>query len=197
MTDRPVAKIPGATYRLQFSSRFTFRDTANILGYLYDLGITDIYASPYFKAKKGSLHGYDIVDHNSLNPEIGTHEDYAAMIAELHRRGMGQVLDIVPNHMCVDSPENQWWMDVLENGPSSPYAQYFDIEWAPVKKELRSKVLLPILGDQYGNILEGQELKVVLEEGAFFAHYSEHRFPLGPGRMPHPGTSSAGVADRF
>jgi (1->4)-alpha-D-glucan 1-alpha-D-glucosylmutase len=82
---------------------------------------------------------------------------------------MGQVLDIVPNHMCVDSSENQWWMEVLENGPSSPYAMYFDIDWTPVKKELRSKVLLPILGDQYGNVLEGQELKVVLEEGAFCA----------------------------
>ena len=177
----PEPRIPAATYRLQFNSRFTFRDAAGIIGYLHDLGITDIYASPYFKAKKGSLHGYDIVDHNSLNPELGTHEDYTAMIAELHRHGMGQVLDIVPNHMCVECPENAWWMDVLENGPSSPYAVYFDIDWTPVKKELRNKVLLPVLGDQYGNVLEGQELKVVLEEGAFFVHYYEYRFPLDPG----------------
>ena len=176
----PGPQIPVSTYRLQFHGAFTFRDATRVIAYLHELGISDIYASPYFKAKKESLHQYDIVDHNALNPEIGTEEDYRAMIAELKRNGMGQVLDIVPNHMCVDSPENQWWMDVLENGPSSPYAQYFDIEWAPVKKELRSKVLLPMLGDQYGNILEGQELKVVLGEGAFFVHYSEHRFPLEP-----------------
>lgn len=176
----PGPQISVSTYRLQFHGSFTFRDATRVIAYLHELGISDIYASPYFKAKKESLHQYDIVDHNALNPEIGTEEDYRAMIAELKRNDMGQVLDIVPNHMCVDSPENQWWMDVLENGPSSTYAPYFDIEWAPVKKELRSKVLLPILGDQYGNILEGQELKIVLEEGAFFAHYSEYRFPLEP-----------------
>src|SRR5512143_402435 len=176
----PGPQIPVSTYRLQFHGAFTFRDATRVIAYLYELGISDIYASPYFKAKKGSLHQYDIVDHNALNPEIGTEEDYRAMIAELKRNDMGQVLDIVPNHMCVDSPENKWWMEVLENGPSSPYAMYFDIDWTPVKKELRGKVLLPILGDQYGNILEGQELKVVLEEGAFFVHYSEHRFPLEP-----------------
>lgn len=180
MADRPVAIIPIATYRLQFSSRFTFQDATNIIGYLHDLGISDIYASPYFKAKKGSLHGYDIVDHNSLNPEIGTQEDYAAMIAELHRHGMGQVLDIVPNHMCIESPENAWWTDVLENGLSSPYAAYFDIDWAPVKKELKDKVLIPVLGDQYGTILEGQELKLVFEDGAFFVYYHEHKFPVLP-----------------
>jgi (1->4)-alpha-D-glucan 1-alpha-D-glucosylmutase len=180
MTDRPVAKIPGATYRLQFNSRFTFQDATNIVGYLHDLGITDVYASPYFKAKRGSLHGYDIVDHNSLNPEIGTGEDYRAMIAELHRHGMGQVLDIVPNHMCIESQENAWWMDVLENGLSSPYAAYFDVDWAPVKKELKDKVLIPVLGGQYGNVLEDQELKLALEEGAFFVYYYDHKFPVLP-----------------
>jgi maltooligosyltrehalose synthase len=124
---------------------FTFRDAAKIIAYLHELGISDIYASPYFRAKAGSLHGYDIIDHNALNPEIGTEEDYATMTAELKRHGMGQVLDIVPNHMCVDSPENMWWADVLENGPSSPYARHFDIDWAPVKKELKDKVLIPVL----------------------------------------------------
>jgi (1->4)-alpha-D-glucan 1-alpha-D-glucosylmutase len=180
MADRPVAKIPGATYRLQFSSRFTFQDATNIIGYLHDLGMSDIYASPYFKAKKGSLHGYDIVDHNSLNPEIGTQEDYRAMISELQRHGMGQVLDIVPNHMCIESPENAWWMDVLENGLSSPYAAYFDIDWSPVKKELKDKVLIPVLGGQYGTVLENQELKLAFEEGAFFVYYHEHKFPVLP-----------------
>jgi (1->4)-alpha-D-glucan 1-alpha-D-glucosylmutase len=173
-------RIPCATYRLQFNNQFRFADATRIIGYLHDLGITDIYSSPYFKAKKGSLHGYDIVDPNVLNPEIGTEEDYAAMVAELRRNGMGQVLDIVPNHMCVESSENVWWMDVLENGPSSPYAKFFDIDWTPVKKELQNKVLIPILGNQYGDILEGQELRLVFEEGAFFVYYYEHRFPLRP-----------------
>ncbi len=178
--DLPTPRIPASMYRLQFSHRFTFQDAARIVAYLDRLGITDIYASPYFKAKAGSLHGYDIVDHNSLNPEVGSKEDYAAMIAELHRHGMGQVLDIVPNHMCIETPENAWWMDVLENGLSSPYAAYFDIDWKPVKKELTHKVLIPVLGSQYGNVLEGQELRLSFEEGAFFVHYNEHTFPVLP-----------------
>src|SRR5512147_2079586 len=144
----PQQRIPGSTYRLQFNRFFTFRDAAGVIGYLQDLGITDIYASPYFRAKAGSLHGYDIVDHNVLNPEIGTEHDHAAMTAELKRHGMGQMLDVVPNHMCVDDSANAWWMDVLENGPSSPFAHFFDIDWTPVKRELTDRVLLPILGDQ-------------------------------------------------
>lgn len=176
----PQPRIPVATYRLQFNNQLTFRSVSRIISYLHDLGVTDIYASPYFKAKTGSLHGYDIVDHTALNPEIGTEEDYAAMIAELRSRGMGQVLDIVPNHMCVESADNLWWMDVLENGPSSPFASFFDIDWTPVKKELRNKVLIPVLGDQYGNALENRELTLALEEGAFFVSYYDHRFPLRP-----------------
>jgi (1->4)-alpha-D-glucan 1-alpha-D-glucosylmutase len=180
MTDRPLPHLPCSTYRLQFNSQFTFRDATRIIAYLHDLGITDIYASPYFAAKPGSLHGYDIVDHTRLNPEIGTENEYNAMVAELHRHGLGQILDIVPNHMCVDSSENRWWMEVLENGPGSPYAKYFDIDWAPIKKELRNKVLIPVLGDQYGNVLEGQQLRLSFEEGAFFVYYYEHKFPLRP-----------------
>jgi (1->4)-alpha-D-glucan 1-alpha-D-glucosylmutase len=181
MKNNPLSpRIPGATYRLQFNSGFTFRDATRIIGYLHDLGITDIYSSPFLKAKRGSLHGYDIVDPQVLNPEIGTNEDYAAMAGQLRLYGMGQVLDIVPNHMAVDSAENRWWMDVLENGPSSPAAEYFDIDWEPVKKELRNKVLLPILGDQYGNILEGQELAVEYHEGAFQVRYYDHVFPVRP-----------------
>jgi (1->4)-alpha-D-glucan 1-alpha-D-glucosylmutase len=176
----PGPRIPVATYRLQFNRTFTFRDATEIVAYLHDLGITDIYASPYFAAKPGSLHGYDIVDHARLNPEIGNEETYYTLIAELKRHGMGQVLDIVPNHMCVESPENRWWMDVLENGQSSPYARYFDIDWTPVKKELRDKVLIPVLGSQYGNVLEGQELSLMLEDGAFFVRYYDHQFPLRP-----------------
>jgi (1->4)-alpha-D-glucan 1-alpha-D-glucosylmutase len=173
-------KIPVSTYRLQFNCQYRFSDARKIIPYLYGLGITDIYTSPYFKAKEGSLHGYDIVDHNELNPEVGTEKEYDELIKELRKYGMGQILDIVPNHMCITSKENVWWMDVLENGPSSIYANFFDIDWNPVKKELRNKVLLPVLGAQYGNVLENQELNLTFEEGAFIVSYYENKFPLRP-----------------
>jgi len=176
----PNVRIPVSTYRLQFSSQFRFSDARDIICYLYGLGISDIYASPYLKAKEGSLHGYDIVDPNELNPEIGTEEEYDELIKELQKYGMGQILDIVPNHMCIESSANKWWMNVLENGPSSVYANFFDIDWEPIKKELKDKILLPILGDQYGKVLEGLELKLNFEGGAFFLHYYEHKFPIRP-----------------
>lgn len=172
-------RMPVSTCRLQFSGRFRFSDARDIVRYLHDLGITDIYASPYLKARKGSLHGYDIVDPNTLNPEVGTEEEYNEMINELKKYDMGQILDIVPNHIGIGS-ENAWWMDVLENGPSSVYANFFDIDWEPVKKELKDKILLPILGDQYGKALDGQELKLNFKGGAFFLHYYEHIFPIRP-----------------
>ncbi len=179
-TDLPAPRIPSSTYRLQFNASFGFEDAARIIPYLHDLGITDIYASPYFRARKGSLHGYDIIDHSSLNPEIGTEQQYDLMVGELLKRGMGQMLDIVPNHMCITDSENRWWMDVLENGPSSLYADFFDIDWDPVKKELKDKVLFPILGDQYGKVLETGELRLAFEGGAFFVYYHEHKFPIIP-----------------
>jgi (1->4)-alpha-D-glucan 1-alpha-D-glucosylmutase len=144
------------------------------------LGISDIYASPYLKAKKGSLHGYDILNHHQFNPEIGTEGEYDEFVEELKKYEMGQVLDIVPNHMCISEGENIWWMDVLENGPSSMYADFFDIDWKPVKNELENKVLIPVLGDQYGRVLENQELKLTLKEGAFFIHYYDRKFPVAP-----------------
>lgn len=155
-------------------------DTARIIPYLHDLGISDIYSSPYFKSRPGSLHGYDIVDPRELNPEIGTMDEYDGMIRALQQHGMGQVLDIVPNHMCITSLQNVWWSDVLENGPGSRFAGFFDVDWNPVKKELRNKILLPFLGDQYGKVLEKQELKLAFEEGRFFLLYFEHRFPIAP-----------------
>jgi (1->4)-alpha-D-glucan 1-alpha-D-glucosylmutase len=173
-------RIPGATYRLQFNNQFKFSDAKNIVFYLHELGISDIYASPYFKARKESLHGYDILDHNQLNPEVGTTTEYDQLVEELRAHGMGQVLDIVPNHMSIASDENQWWTDVLENGPSSIYAGFFDIDWKPVKDELENKVLLPILGDQYGNVLENQELRLGFEQGAFFINYYDRKLPVAP-----------------
>ena len=152
-------KIPVSTYRLQFNYLFRFTDAAKIIPYLYELGITDVYASPYFKARKGSLHGYDIVDPNMLNPEIGTEEEYDVFTRQLNIYEMGQILDIVPNHMCVES-DNTWWMDVLENGRSALYATFFDIDWNPAEKKLTGKIIIPLLGDQYGKVLERQELEL-------------------------------------
>ncbi len=172
--------IPTATYRLQFHRGFTFNQAKAIVPYLHRLGVSHVYASPYFQARAGSTHGYDIGDHNTLNAEIGTREEYDAFIAELHAHDMRQVLDIVPNHMGIGEPVNQWWMDVLENGPASPFAPYFDIDWQPLKEELTNKVLLPILGDQYGRVLEKGELKLEFTDGAFFLRYYENILPLNP-----------------
>jgi (1->4)-alpha-D-glucan 1-alpha-D-glucosylmutase len=174
-----LPRIPSSTYRLQFNSQFRFVDAQNILGYLNDLGISDVYASPYFMAKEGSLHGYDIVNPTVLNPEVGTEDEYNEFINALQKYKMGQILDIVPNHMCIDK-DNTWWTNILENGPSSIYANLFDIDWEPVKKELTNKILLPILGDQYGKILENQELRLAFEEGAFFLYYYDNKFPIIP-----------------
>lgn len=175
-----LLSVPVATYRLQFNKDFGFDAARRVLPYLRDLGISHIYASPYFKAKEGSAHGYDITDHNSINPEVGTKEEFDAFVEEMRKLGMGQILDIVPNHMCVESSDNLWWFDVLENGSSSPYASFFDIDWDPVKPELKNKVLIPVLGDQYGAVLENGELRLDYHEGAFYLHYYDHKFPIIP-----------------
>lgn len=169
---------PTSTYRIQFNYRFRFSDAAQIIPYLNDLGVTHLYASPYLQARPKSLHGYDICNHNALNPEIGSEADHAGMIDALRRHHLGHILDIVPNHMGVT--ENQWWLDVLENGRNSPFAHYFDIDWHPIKKELSGKVLLPVLGDQYGKVLESQDLKLVFSDGAFWVTYYDNRFPISP-----------------
>lgn len=180
------SQVPTATYRLQLNHKFTFRDAAAIIPYLHSLGISHCYVSPYLRARPGSLHGYDIIDHNALNPEIGTPDDYQYFVEELHRHGMGQILDIVPNHMGVMGSDNVWWLDVLENGEASDYAEFFDIDWNPIKDELQGKVLIPILGDQYGNELERGELKLVFDEerGEFNIFYHQHRFPVDPAEYP-------------
>ncbi|MEP6708954.1 MAG: malto-oligosyltrehalose synthase [Verrucomicrobiota bacterium] len=178
-------RIPSSTYRLQFNRQFTFTQARGIVPYLHALGITDCYASPYFQARAESLHGYDITDHNKLNAAIGTRAEYDAWICELQAHGMGQILDFVPNHMGIGESLNEWWMDVLENGPSSQYAPYFDIDWHPLKSDLRDKVLLPILGDQYGRVLERAELQVHFDAGAFYLCYYNHQFPIAPGTYRH------------
>ena len=177
------SRWPDSTYRLQFQAdKLTFRDAAEIAPYLAQLGISHLYASPYFKSQTGSTHGYDVVDHNSLNPGLGGADDYAAMVAALRKEGLGQVLDIVPNHMGIVGGENPLWNDVLENGPSSPYAHFFDINWHPIKAELENKVLLPLLEDQFGKVLEAGKLRLAYADGAFFVQYHETKLPLDPRR---------------
>jgi len=181
MTEKHSPRIPTCTYRLQFNRQFTFAQAREIVPYLHALGVSDAYASPYFQARAESLHGYEITDHNKLNAAIGSRAEYDAWVAELHARQMGQVLDFVPNHMGIAEPLNQWWMDVLENGPSSMYAPYFDIDWHPLKSDLHDKVLLPILSDQYGRVLERGELRVRFKEGAFYLSYHDRKLPIAPG----------------
>src|SRR5438876_6908984 len=181
MTKEQRPRIPICTYRLQFNRQFTFSQACEVVPYLQALGVTDAYASPYFQASPYSLHGYDITDHNKLNAAIGSRADYDAWIARLHEHSMGQVLDFVPNHVGIADSRNQWWMDVLENGRSSRSALYFDIDWQPLKFDLRDKVLLPILSDQYGRALERGELQVRFEEGTFYLLYRERKLPIAPG----------------
>jgi (1->4)-alpha-D-glucan 1-alpha-D-glucosylmutase len=174
--------FPESTYRLQFHSGFTFRDATAILPYLADLGVTHCYSSPYLQARPGSQHGYDITNHGALNPEVGSEEDYAAWVADLQARGLGQILDTVPNHMGVAGNDNAWWNDVLENGPASPYAGYFDIAWRDSPRpQLRDRILLPVLGDPYGAALEAQQLRLSHSAGSFTIHYFDRVFPVEPG----------------
>ncbi|XXX80379.1 malto-oligosyltrehalose synthase [Sorangium sp. So ce134] len=173
-------RLPRATYRVQLNKDFTFEQARSVVAYLDALGVSDLYSSPFFKARPESLHGYDLVDHNALNPAIGGRDDLDRLTGELAAHGMGLLLDFVPNHMGVGTSDNAWWNDVLENGPSSLYAPFFDIDWAPLKTELKQKVLLPVLGDHYGRVLERGELKIEFEHGAFVLRYFDHVFPVNP-----------------
>ncbi|HJU04167.1 MAG TPA: malto-oligosyltrehalose synthase [Nitrospiraceae bacterium] len=173
--------FPESTYRMQFHAKFTFHDALQMVPYLHELGITHGYASPFLQAQSGSTHGYDITNHRAFNPEIGTEADYDALCRALQSHGMGQVLDIVPNHMGVAGNANEWWRDVLENGPASPYAGFFDIAWdASPRVEMHEKVLLPVLGKPYGDALESQEIRLVYGEGAFTVQYFDNSFPVAP-----------------
>jgi len=195
------SSIPLATYRLQLNRDFTFVQATAIVPYLSAIGISHCYVSPILKARAGSMHGYDIVDHNSLNPEIGSPEEFDRFVATLHEHGMGLILDIVPNHMGVMGNDNAWWLDVLENGESSVYASFFDIDWNPIKAELHGKVLIPVLHDHYGVDLESGELKLVfrVDRGEFDVSYRGHRFPVDPREYPRilkHCTDTLAAADR-
>jgi (1->4)-alpha-D-glucan 1-alpha-D-glucosylmutase len=179
--DELSISTPLSTYRLQFNADFTFDDAAAIVDYLHALGVSHCYASSYLRAVPGSTHGYDVADPTRLNPEVGDEESYRRWIGRLRERGMGHILDIVPNHMGIALSANPWWQDVLENGASSRYAGVFDIDWTPLKPELEDKVLLPVLGDAYGAILERQEIRLEYDQGAFRARYHQTVFPIAPG----------------
>ncbi|HUO83974.1 MAG TPA: malto-oligosyltrehalose synthase [Thermoanaerobaculia bacterium] len=168
-----------STYRLQLNRNFRFADARAILDHLQSLGITHLYSSPILRAMPGSLHGYDVVDPLTINPEIGSEEELRALSGELRRRGMGLIIDIVPNHMAARSA-NGWWMDVLQNGSASPFADFFDVNWeaSAVREGLEHRILLPILGRPYGDVLEEQEIRLSLEDGAFYIRYFDRKLPL-------------------
>ncbi|WP_157270375.1 malto-oligosyltrehalose synthase [Azohydromonas aeria] len=179
---RAQALIPRATYRLQLHKDFDFEHATAVLPYLRRLGVSHVYLSPIMRARPGSTHGYDVVAHDEINPELGGKEGFERFAAAAREQGLGLILDIVPNHMGVMGGHNAWWDDVLEHGEASAYARYFDIAWEPVDPELRGKVLLPVLGQHYGQVLEAGELKLAFdaERGSFALQYWEHRFPLDP-----------------
>src|SRR5260370_10802711 len=171
-----MPRTPSSTYRLQLQKGFTFDDAAATADYLRALGISHVYCSPYLQAAPGSMHGYDVVDHQKVNEELGGaagHERFSSRLREL---GLGQVLDIVPNHMSLGQ-ENRFWWDVLENGTSSRYASFVDIDWQPQEERLRNQVLVQILGDHYGRVLQGGGVKIAREGGLLHV--------VGVGRL-HP-----------
>jgi (1->4)-alpha-D-glucan 1-alpha-D-glucosylmutase len=173
------ARIPSSTYRLQMHENFTFEDAERILPYLKLLGIGDVYLSPIFEARPHSTHGYDVARHECVNPELGGYDKFRSLSAALRQAGMGLLLDIVPNHMGVGN-KSEWWQDVLQNGQASAYSDWFDIDWEPLKPELRNKLLLPILGSRYGDALESKQIEVQLEDGQLLIAYFDHRMPIDP-----------------
>jgi len=172
--------IPRATYRLQLHRDFTFAHAEAVVPYLARLGVSHLYVSPILKARAGSTHGYNIIDHNALNPELGDRASFERLATTLRQHDMGLVVDFVPNHMGVGGADNAWWLDVLEWGEDSPYARFFDIDWQPPRRELKGKVLLPFLGEHYGAILERGELapKFDRDEGTLSVWYWQHRYPV-------------------
>ena len=174
------AYVPLSTYRLQVHHAFPLTAARDIVPYLARLGVGACYTSPYFTASPGSTHGYDVCNHNEINPEVGGTEAHGLFTAALTAHGMHHVVDFVPNHMGIGTGTNAWWNDVLENGPSAAAAIFFDIDWTPVKAELHAKLLLPILGDQYGNVLERGELQLAFTGGGLVVRYFDQELPVNP-----------------
>lgn len=176
-----------ATARLQFHKDFTLDQGAALAPYFAKLGVSHIYASPLLKSRPGSTHGYDIVDHHQIDPELGGEPALRRLVAALRENDLGLILDIVPNHMGVGGSDNEWWMDVLEWGSASPYADTFDIDWHPADNSLKNKLLAPFLGAPYGDALESEAIHLRWDEGDgrfFCCVYNEHRFPINPRDYP-------------
>jgi (1->4)-alpha-D-glucan 1-alpha-D-glucosylmutase len=199
MNDR---RSVSATYRLQLTNKFRFADAETIIPYLRSLGISHIYASPIFEARPGSLSGYDTCDFSPISPELGGEEGFDSMVAALHAQGMGLIVDFVPNHMSAHPQWNKWWRSVLANGPSSSVSEYFDVDWNPVNSNLHGKVLLAILGGQYGDVLESGDLKIGYHDGEFCLLYGDYNLPLNPRQMKvllrhrwHEVADSSGIDD--
>ena len=194
---------PSATYRLQLHADFTFADAARLAPYLNTLGISHVYLSPILAARAGSVHGYDGIDPTRVNPALGGEAGLRAMVATLRSHDLGVIVDIVPNHMAVGGADNPWWLDVLENGPQSPFARYFDIDWAPLDPALRDKLLTPFLGVPYGEALRAGDIGLVFDTDLkrFAAAYYHHRFPIRPcdypGILAHGGAACRRLAERF
>src|SRR3954467_5958871 len=190
--------LPASTYRLQIHGTFTLFDARDIVPYLQRLGIGAVYTSPYFAAEKGSTHGYDVTNHNELNAEAGGLEAHRAFTDAVKAAGLQHVVDFVPNHMGISTTTNPWWRDVLENGPSARAGRFFDIDWFPVKRELRRKLLLPILGDQYGRVLERGELQLAFADGRLSLTYFETELPINPRQAPRvSGIDLPALADEL
>lgn len=173
-------RTPRATYRLQLGARFTLDDARGLIGYLDRLGVSHLYLSPCLQAVPGSTHGYDVVDPTRVSEDLGGERAFEELAAAARAQGMGLVIDVVPNHMAIGNRLNRWWWDVLQNGPCSLYAEYFDVDWDHPEARLKEKVLLPVLGDHYGRVLEAGELAVVRETGRLVLRYHEHRFGVSP-----------------
>lgn len=193
--EKREARVPRATYRLQFHAGFTFKDALALVPYLASLGVSHVYSSPLLRARAGSSHGYDIVDHAALNPELGSAADFDALVAALQAAGLGLILDVVPNHMAVLAADNPWWQDVLQHGRDARHAGYFDIDWQPANPDLRDRVMLPLLGEHYGACLHAGQLRLALDvpRGAVELHYYEHCLPLSPASH---GALCAAAAER-
>ena len=179
-----MARIPTATYRLQLHANFGFDQASEIADYLYELGVSHVYSSPYLQAAPGSQHGYDVVDHHKVNEELGGADAHNRFCEHLGKVGLGQVLDIVPNHMAISGRRNRLWWDVLENGPSSRYSPYFDINWNSPDETVKNKILVPILGDHYGRALSRHEIKVERRGADFVILYFDNELPVAPKSLP-------------
>jgi (1->4)-alpha-D-glucan 1-alpha-D-glucosylmutase len=177
-----MRRVPGSTYRLQLHREFTFDDAAAIVEYLKTLGVTHVYCSPYLQAAPGSMHGYDVVDHRRVNEELGGTQAHERFCKRLEKCGLGQVLDIVPNHMSLGA-ENKYWWDVLENGTNSRYASFFDIDWNSSEERLRDKVLVPILAEQYGRALSAGKVVVKRKGARFTVEAAGQTFPVSPASL--------------